>query len=212
MKVDDIKLNQLVEIEYALDPENTEYLPSRVEEKTEKYLYLAVPIRKNELVPFRIGTKVRVVFSTKDNTYAFNTIITGRQREPIPVLQVTKPEELIKIQRRSYFRLPVNLEVIFTVHHDIVEQKGMTLDISGGGVLILTKANLAAGQILNLILNLPNREPIYCKATVVRILQKARTAGEDNKVAINFLDINEAKRDKIFNFIFDKQREWIQDP
>ncbi len=210
MKVDEINLNQLVEIEYVIGPDNIEYLPSRVEGKTDKFFYLAVPIRKGELVPFRIGSKLRVAFSTKDNTYAFNSVVTNRHREPIPVLIVTKPEELIKIQRRSYFRLPVNLEVIFNILPDMMEYKGMTLDISGGGILLLTKTDLRAGQKLNLSINLPGRNAIHCEAKVVRILQKARTASEDNKVAINFSEINEAKRDKIFAYIFEKQREWIQ--
>lgn len=209
MKVDDIKVNQLVEIEYVIGPNNIEYLPSRIEEKTGKYLYFAVPIRKNELVPFRIGTKLKVVFSTKENTYAFNTTVVNRQREPIPVLIVTQPEELIKIQRRSYFRLPINLEIIFNILPDATEYKGMTLDISGGGILLLTKTNLEAGQKLSLRIALPEKETVYCEAKVVRILQKARTASEDNKVAINFSEINEAKRDKIFRYIFEKQSEWI---
>src|SRR5690606_1638095 len=108
MLPDDIRLNQLVEIEYLIDSDTVEYLPSRVEGKSDKYLYLAVPIRKGELVPLRIGSNIKVIFSKKNKTYAFETIITSRQREPLPVVEVEKPSYLIEIQRRSYFRLPAN--------------------------------------------------------------------------------------------------------
>lgn len=211
MRVDDLRLNQLVEIEYPIgSKKNVEYLPSRIEGKSDQYLYLAVPIRKGELVPLRIGSELKVVFTTKKNTYLFETQITNRQREPIPILEVEKPSELIKIQRRSYVRLPVNLDVTFTILPDEVEHKGITLDISAGGVLLQTKTKLEKGQVLNFKLNLPKREAILCKARVLRILHKAKKETENNKVAIEFVNINESKKDKIFNYIFEKQREWIQ--
>ena len=48
----DIRLNQLVEIEYLIDSDTVEYLPSRVEGKSDKYLYLAVPIERVNWFPF----------------------------------------------------------------------------------------------------------------------------------------------------------------
>ncbi|NLB88229.1 MAG: hypothetical protein GX790_03250 [Syntrophomonadaceae bacterium] len=210
MLPDDIRLNQLVEIEYLIDSDTVEYLPSRVEGKSDQYLYLAVPIRRGELVPLRIGSNIKVVFTAKKKTYAFETKITNRHRDPIPVLEVEKPSQLIKIQRRSYVRLPANLDVTFTILPDEAEYKGITLDISAGGALILTKAHLEKGQLLNFKLNLPKRESIYCKAKVLRIIHKAKNSTEENKIAIQFINLRESKEDQIFNYIFEKQREWIQ--
>lgn len=210
MRVEDIRLNQLVEIEYKINSKTVEYLPSRIEGKSDQYLYLAVPIRKGELVPIRIGSVIKVVFTTKKNTYLFETKITNRQREPIPILEVEKPSELITIQRRSYVRIPVNLNVTFKVIPDEIEYKAVTLDISAGGALILTKTKLQKGQILDFKLDLPKREPIYCKARVLRILHKAKNRADQNKVAIQFININERKKDQIFSYIFEKQREWIK--
>ncbi|HZK42813.1 MAG TPA: flagellar brake domain-containing protein [Syntrophomonadaceae bacterium] len=210
MKVDDIKLNQLVQIEYQTDPTNVTYLSSRVEGKTNEFLYLAIPIRRGELIPLRKGSEIKVVFTHEKNTYSFTTLIMERQREPIPVLKVHKPENLVRIQRRSYVRLLLNLEATFSVLPDQTEHKGTTLDVSGGGVLLITKTELEKGQILDFRLDIPENDPIYCKAEVIRVLDIAKTSFEDSKVAIKFLDIHEAKRDQIFKYIFKKEREWIR--
>lgn len=210
MKVTDIKINQLVEVEYQVDPDNIEYLPSRIEDMTDEFFYLAVPIRRGEIVPFRIEQNIKVLFSTRSNTYQFQTIIVDRAREPIPVLKVAKPTELIKIQRRSYVRIPVNLEVNFTILPDKVTHRGFTLDISAGGLLLATKTSLKKGQVLVVKIELPQRESVYCHARVIRVSYQATSLLEDNKVAIQFLDISEAQKDRIFNYIFEKQGEWIR--
>lgn len=210
MKIDDIKVNQLIEIEVELDA-TFQYLRSRIEEVSSIDLGLAVPMYKGVIVPMRVGREIKVCLTYKEKTFAFFTTIIGRKREPIPLLIVNKPEELFPIQRRSYVRLPVSVPIKFRALPDgETVIRGTTLDISGGGALLLTKAGLERGQIIELELDLPNREPVFCKARVVRILSQAKTAKDKSKIAIEYQDISEGQRDRIFNYIFEKQREWIR--
>ncbi|HEX3011071.1 MAG TPA: flagellar brake domain-containing protein [Syntrophomonadaceae bacterium] len=211
MTSDKLKVNQLIEIEIELALEKTLNLPSRIEGIEEDYLYISVPMYRGEIVPLRTGQALKIYLSEQDVTYAFYTKVLGRRWQNIPLLVIQKPDNFIKIQRRSFMRLPIKLDVYFRASGDEADfQKGETVDISGGGALFLTEEPVEEGQILEVELCLPNRKPFFCRAKVIRILEKARKRGDKNKVAVEYYEILEGKRDKIVNFIFEKQREWIR--
>lgn len=211
MKPDKIKINHLIEIEVELEPEKILNLPSRVEGMDENHLYISVPMYRGEIIPLRTGQSVKIYLNEKEMTYAFTTPILGRRWQNIPLLVIQKPEAFIKIQRRNYMRLPVKLDLYFRITGDESDfKKGETIDISGGGVLFVTEENVEERQILEVELYLPNRKPFFCRAKVIRLLEKAKKKGDKNKVAVEYYEMTEGKRDKIINYIFEKQREWIR--
>lgn len=208
--MDELRLNQLVEIEYQLD-DSAVYLSSRIEEIEDEHIHLAVPMYKGQLVPMHIGQKIRVCFSKEDNSYAFTTTIMARRREPIPVLIVNKPNAIVKIQRRSYVRIPASVPVAYRlVPQGQGYESSHTVDISGGGILFLSKDKLEPGQILEIELCLPGRPKVVCQAEVKRFIPPELGGAATYKVAAEFKDITENQRDQIFGFIFQKQREWIK--
>lgn len=211
MTSSDLKVNQLIDIEYENEKDNTcEYLASRIEEITEDSLIVASPMRKGQLVPLHIGQNIKVCYTFKENSYAFVSRILDRRSEPIPVLTIKQPDEILKIQRRSFVRLPISLPVYFKEVQEQTVHQGITVDISGGGALFLSNVRFAQGDLLDFELHLPERNSICCNAKVVRLLIPQPGGGSKYKVAVNYVDISEPQRDKIFNFIFEKQREWIK--
>ena len=60
MNPNNLKINQLVEIELN-EGQKTEYLPSRIEEIKEDYLYISMPMRKGALLPMRLGQEIKVI-------------------------------------------------------------------------------------------------------------------------------------------------------
>lgn len=208
--MEDIRLNQLVEIEYS-EGDEIEYLASRVEEIEGDYLHLAVPIRRGQLVPMHIGQKIKVYFAKEDNSYAFTTTVVARKREPVPVFIVNKPEKIVKIQRRAYVRIPASIPINYRlVPQGQSFESGMTVDIGGGGALFLSKSKLEPGQMLEVEICLPERPKVVCQAEVKRVIPPEIGGVNSYKVAVEFRDITENQRDQIFNFIFEKQREWIK--
>ncbi len=216
MKPEDIKINQLLEIEAEGEKGR---LASRVEEIKDDYLFISMPMKKGALVPLWPGQEINLVFRDKHGSVGGVSRVVSRRREPLPHLIVTRPQKLVPInQKREFVRLPVSLNVRFKVVKQDSQvkpeeppeiQEGMTIDLSAGGLLLTTKALLEAGQLLELKVELSENESIYCKASVVRVFPR-KHQNEDWKVAIIFEDINERQRDRIFKFIFDKQREWIK--
>lgn len=213
MKVKDLKINQLIEIEVN-QGEKTEYLPSRIEEIKEKYIYISMPMRKGALLPMRLGEEIKIILRQKNGTFGFFTKIAGRRREPIPYLIIDKPERFISVnQKREFVRLEVNLSVRFRVvdgdNRGPIEE-GMTIDISAGGILFSTQADIKAGQKIEMELQLSDKESFFSQAHAIRVFERGKHEKNSVRVAIEYDDISESQRDRIFRFIFEKQREWIQ--
>jgi len=216
MKPEDIRINQLLEIEVEGEKAR---LASRVEEIKDNYLFISMPMKKGALVPLWPGQEIKLIFREKNSSVGGASRVISRRRDPLPHLIVSRPQRLVPInQKREFVRLPVSLNVRFKVVNQNVEvnaedapeiQDGITIDLSAGGLLITTKALLQAGQILEMEIKLTEKDSIYCKAIVVRVFDR-KHQNEDWKVAIIYEDINERQRDRIFKFIFDKQREWIK--
>lgn len=213
MKLKDLKVNQLIEIEICND-EKTEYLPSRIEEIKENYLYIAMPMHKGSLLPMRMGEEIKIILRHKNGTFGFPTRIAGRRREPIPYLIINKPEQLVSInQKREFVRLEVSLPVRFRVIEGEDQgqiEEGLTIDISAGGALFSTQADMKAGQKLEIEVQFSDKESFFGKAHAIRIFERDKSEKNAVRVAIEYDDISESQRDRIFRFIFEKQREWIK--
>ncbi len=212
-----LKTNQLVEIE-LIDERNQDKgslkYPSRIEDSGTEYLSLAAPIHNSILLNIRPGQTIQVTLRVKQINYIFDTVVVSRKDNPIPVLIVKKPSELKTIeQKREYVRLPINLPIRYILldpekSNNIMH--GQTIDISAGGVLFIVQDKLQQGDRLELELILKKREVIRCTAKVIRVFLEEVDKLKRIKVAVEYEDITEIQRDKIFKFIFDKQREWIR--
>jgi len=210
LKAEDIRVNQLIEIEVEFSS-SREYLPSRVEEINDDYLYIAAPTYRGEIVPLRIGQDITICLVHNKDFFVFSTKIVSRKRNPLPLLIVRKPQKLDKIQRRAFVRLSVRMPLYFKVLPDEEEFKeGVTLDISGGGAQFESPAILNKDQLLEIKIKLPEREPVCCKARVVRVTTDTKGTGQGTTVAVEYEDITEGQQDRIINYIFAVQREWIK--
>jgi c-di-GMP-binding flagellar brake protein YcgR len=212
MKPEDLKINQLVEIELK-EGDASEYLPSRIEEIKEKYLYISMPMRKGALLPMRIGQEIQVMMRHRNSTVGFLTKVVGRRGGSLPYLIITKPERIVPVnQKREYVRLNISLPVRFRVIDEEGSQiqEGVTIDISAGGILLSTQAEVKAGQNIEIEIQLTARNIFSSHAHIIRVFEKDKKDKNTTRVAIEYDGINEAHRDKIFKFIFEKQREWIK--
>ncbi len=214
MKADVIKINHLLEIEMDND-DGKEYLPSRLEGISDKHWHISMPMRKGIYLTMRVAQRIRIVLRYKNTMFAADTVIVARSRGHIPLLIVDKPKELIAVnQKRTYVRINVAIPIDFRLLPIEGERgealQGITADISAGGMLLLSAEGMEEGQKLEIEVKLPDASSIYCQAHIVRVISKANEEGGDYKYAVEYDDINEGQRDRIFRFIFDKQREWLK--
>lgn len=213
MQAEDLRINQLIEISVDEESSNYKFLASRIEEVTKDHLHVAVPMKKGELLPLRVRQHLNVNISFKGKSYMFKTIIVNRRLDPFPILVINKPTKFTEIQRRQWVRVPTKLVLRFREigsGQNIEPYIGETLDISGGGLLFITHDPVEAEQLIELEIGLPGRTPLFCKAKIIRVVEKPKKEGGTSKVILEYTEISEGQRDRIVSYIFEKQREWIR--
>lgn len=221
--MDYLKINQQVEITVNEDPYSGKYL-CRVQDINDDEVLIDMPLSQGSIVPLRPESMVRVTYFGKDGViYEFDSSFTRERVDNVPVMRMPIPNEIRRIQRRSYVRIEISLPVRIFIEDDLTKEVEIvecsTIDVSGGGArLLLSKeqnkiiASLLEkeeddSKVLKMSILLREAadkyESINCVARIVRV-------GEIiNKhfYAINFEFIEEKSRDKIIAYIFKKQME-----
>ncbi len=217
MNMENLKINQLMEIVIEGDTYR-EYYPVRVEDIDEHSIYMGMPMKQGGIVRMQIGEEIRCVFRSGNRYYSFSTTITDIIRKPIPMLITDKPIQLSTVnQKRAYVRIEVVLPIEYRLLGDSDDSEedpevfydGQTVNISAGGVLFSTDVRLEPQQLIEIKLYIPNYDPFCSKAKVLRIFDKVDFRRKNIWAAIQYIEISDAKRDKLFNYIFEKERELI---
>lgn len=211
MTPEDLKVNKRVEIII----ENSYYAgsyPSRVEEILPDIIVLAAPLKRGVVVPLRVGDTIKVNYYGKTAGYSFTTKVIATSYKRIPLIAVEKPQEFTKIQRRSYIRVPARIPVRFTLLDDQKKPTELnccceTIDISGGGVALLSSTALPCGSCMEMELNVPRKGTIRVIGKVARSEEKKTEYGKMTLLGISFVEIEESDRDKIIQYVFEIQRD-----
>ncbi|MHB1404968.1 MAG: flagellar brake protein [Desulfitobacteriaceae bacterium] len=180
---------------------------TRVDEVGEKLLSVVAPYIQGQVIPLREGTVVEVNFWDDISAYSFDAKIMQRIAVPIPVFVLELPESTRKVQRRNFVRVPAYYPLSFravTREGLSDSQKGLMLDLSGGGMRFQTKEKVEKSSLLYAELELPNGK-IMTPVRVCRADKAEDAKGYD--VSAEFYEISERERDRIIRCVFDIQRD-----
>ncbi len=208
MDFDNLNVNQQIELKIKRGPYHGTY-PSKIEDITENQIKVMPPYVKGELLPLRQGLKLKVYFTGNNATFGFHSRVISRIKDPIPLLIILPPKEIVRIQRRDYFRLNVRESVKYRRINKDEEsledlKETVTSDLSGGGVrIILEEEELNPGTLVEVFIDLPEIEdvPIIGKVVQLYDLPEGEAAG------INFIDLHSRTRDQIIGWLFEYQRK-----
>lgn len=198
----------------VLEGHNTGSYPSRIEDVGLSAVVVAAPTRKGAVLRLSEGDKVRVQMPQRDAVYSFDAAVEAVIVYPFPMLQLTKPAEITREQRRRYARVDASLPARYGSrdHREgarLVPYKGTTMNVSGGGALIVTwqcSKDLDVGSQVDVELELPDCK-ISAKGVVVRISTECGQAGESQRIAIEFKEIDERQRDMLVRYVLQRQSE-----
>lgn len=208
MELDNLKVNQKVELEINQGPYRGTY-PSKIEDITENKIKVMPPYVKGELLPLRKGLELKVYFTGDDAAFGFSSQVIERLKEPIPLLVILAPEEIVRIQRRDFFRLEVRKNVWYyriNKEGEPIEdlKKTVSSNLSGGGIrIVLDGQELNYGTMIQLFIDLPEIKDIPITGRVVQQydLPDGKAAG------IEFVNISSRTRDQIIGWLFEYQRK-----
>lgn len=179
---------------------------THLDEVGEKILSIFAPVLQGELIPLREGTPVELIFWDEVAAYVIETTIIQRIAVPVPLFVLELPDEINRVQRRNFVRVPAYYPLSFRyVNRQGLSNpiKGTMIDLSGGGMRFQTTEKVDKGAILLANLDLPSGI-MQVSARVCRVDKI-----EDSKnysISVDFYQISERERDRIIRCVFDLQR------
>lgn len=196
-----------IEINYAdLESKENNMLNTQLVDKSDKYLYISPPIYSGKKYFLRKRQKITIFFYRKRGIYEFNAEVIKQVNENLQTFEIKPTGKLNKIQRRDHYRLPITLNTVLksNKNNNIIEIKCITADLSAGGIKLVCKEEVEKSQKVVLDIDLDNSKITSVEGQVVRSVKNPET--NKYELGIKFSEISENDRDKIFAFIFEKQR------
>jgi len=201
-----LSVNQKIEITFD-HPDFVEEYKSRVEGILSDGIAVAPPTRRRIVS----GTSCWVYFLARGQRYGFSTRVRGYGKDRVVLLLLDRPQEILRLQRRKYFRVPIEIPVDFRVDEVSSEEpallSGVIRNISSGGVLLMVSRDVVQeGRELRLTFSLPPGTPLTeIPGKIVRVEETKR--GGHYAYGVEFIDVHNRIRDIIMRFVFNREIE-----
>ena len=175
-------------------------------------------------IELEIDKKDMKYYKTGGTVEMFTIVEEGMLYFKPKVSEIVKDENLIKVefdkktydllQRREYTRVDFEKEFKLTDKDSEKEYSCMTLDISAGGMKIVTEAPLSPEKDYTIEFSLESNIPIQCYFKPIRVdvlkekgTKKAKNQTPKNIVSGRFLALKNIDKIAIVQFCFKKQME-----
>lgn len=206
------KINNKVEIIYGDDIYTCD-----VQDMKDGYLAVSIPIRDKHYLPLQKGERIDVLYYEGTCLYEFSSVVSARQRSNIPLIWVVIPEKFKKIQRRKYVRVSVLLNTkCAVISKDFLLNKdnfsklkffeGTVVDLSGGGLRMITKYKIERDTNLLMALPFPDGG-ILIEGKAMRVDQDEM---KNIVCGINFVDLKASEQEKIIGYVFKIMKEQMK--
>jgi c-di-GMP-binding flagellar brake protein YcgR len=195
---------------------------SLIQDVNDDGIAINVPLSGRKVYIMHVGSVIEFYMNFRNEVCKLRAIVQGKTSESgLTLILLSYPELIEKIQRREFFRLPVFIDAnyyilpegrIYTNIKDVPlgyydnMTKSSTVDISGGGIKIITKQNVPRGNFVLVTLTLPQeKQEIKLLCSVVR--SDEDIFNKNYKLALRFVGLDRKISDTIIKFIFVKARE-----
>lgn len=194
---------------------------------SEDTMEISMPIEKTKLVLLPVGMKCELVVYNALSLYRCEVRITDRYKSNnVYTLRVELTSELSKHQRREYYRYSCLMDMFvrkldeqeiaemeedtfFDPKPEIPMDKGVIVDISGGGLRFISEQEYELDNILYCTMNLSTdggRMPfeVYGKVLAVKKI-KNQVESFEHRIIFHNMDVR--SREKIIRYIFEEERK-----
>lgn len=193
---------------------------TKILERRPEGMKVYAPSFRGTILPIPPGEKLQVHFSLDGSHYEYECEIVERFPGPIPTILISSPDEsLQRVQRRSFFRLGANVPLKIDPRSPIPgtpppgpPATGVTVNLSGGGLLMESPELYPEGSMLDLALDIPDGSPPA--PVLVEVIRDAGRASPGARatwfLAVEFLRLDDEVQDRVTRYIYLLQRA-IQD-
>ncbi len=175
---------------------------------------ISTPRRHGVRIPIT-GDDLSVTFVMPDANYAMRCTIL-KDSEGGLTLKIPPDDEIQRIQRRQFVRVPSNLPCTIEWQIDPATGEfgprvyGKLKDVSGGGVGLLITPTIPLGTLARLELDLPVHGPFAAYGYVRRCAAHFDSGGTQQFIGLEFINLTEALRSLLVLYVNDVQRELMR--
>jgi c-di-GMP-binding flagellar brake protein YcgR len=217
VKSKDFKIRERLECLVQQNGREVHFLV-RIQDIESGRLRVDQPIVDQMILQLEVGTRLKVHFHRVDGSYEFDTYIIGKDQINMPCLILAEPQDVVRIQRREYFRVDASIEITLVPHESssfagsdpII---GEVVNISAGGAKIKVKPEDfhkygRKGEHFLLSFDLPTR--VSLKDIHSEIVNLQRFPDELCYFHLCFIKIEDALRREIVVYNFHRQRNQLK--
>ncbi len=211
-------INDPLEVQ-ILDEKGLVTCSSRVHDLAGGRIQLNWPTRSGVRVSVRKDQELVLLFTRPDGIYSGKAVVESASPNPTPLIVVRAIGGMERTQRREYYRVRVSLPVKMvglenrSTGAHVNKASGLhiiarTIDISGGGLAIHKEFPIMPGTEFDIALTLEEDQPPLELTGRVVYSEPIRTfqGRQLYRVAMAFVDIQEAARRRIIRHIFKLQQ------
>lgn len=205
---EDLNINQKIDIIVESGPYKGAYL-SKVADISGDIYQVTAPFFSGEIIPLHINQTIKLTYSGDNASYQFIAKIIDRMREPVALFTIEKNSEIIRIQRRSFFRLDAKVKVNYRIldsRGDFEEselKESITLDISAGGIKMVVDDEFPGEGVIELYLDIPELRDTNIFGKIVNNYDLP----DGRAVGVEFIGIEQHDQDRIVSWLFEFQRD-----
>lgn len=216
MHIKDLKVGEKLEI-CLIDKENknrSPYYSIKLQNiKNNGTLEIDQPMFATQMFSFKINDMVQVSTTQEDGIYSFNGQVIGKNdKVQIPIMVVKPHTEMIKMQRRSFFRIKCNCNIKYRSLDPALSnqaeskfENAIIIDLSGGGMCILGDQKIEKNILLECVIMLDSEQEVITICKVINSKKDERNQSGNWKSGLVFHTISERSREKVINFVFQEQ-------
>jgi c-di-GMP-binding flagellar brake protein YcgR len=198
----------------------------------ETQLKIAMPIVEGRVIPLPTNARFDVCFFTSGGLYKSKFVVLDRFKENgLYVLVVELVSELKKYQRRQYYRLECTMDIEYlVVENELVDSlkddeeyvkeildgsqlnKGIVIDISGGGIRFASRDKLDCNSTVLVKINIAISDGKSVYGVLGKVLNSSRMINNElmYEQRIEYSDIQNGDREIIIRYIFEQERRMRQ--
>lgn len=166
---------------------------------------------QNPLFNLASGSKLNLLMGDNGSLFSGQCKLLDVENETYPLLELSLPEKIRRMEMRNWVRVPADLLVRYRMaNYQWPFYEANTINVSGGGLLFMTKHVVDEQLELELGIRLPGDHLIAGIASVIRCAQHSTMWGDRYHIGCRFNDIHEKAREALIGFIFQKQRSLIK--
>lgn len=188
---------------------------TRIEEVRENALAIATPMRAREYIVLPQGQRVMLQITRRNNPYFYETAVIGTEwNEGQKITVLRRPADTAGVTLRRHVRVNVTItDGQFWIEGDDGKfgptLLGSVLDISAGGVLIMTKEGLPEkSRVLTKFTLSRQSGSLMASTSVLRSYERTSDLGVRTfRNHCEFVDLPPREQDRLIKFVFQRERE-----